>query len=150
MRKLSFEKLTNRSNVLSILFVLIMSIGITSCSKSDDEPDPVPVPDPTPTQITIHNGGTYTLNRFRIVFLNSSREKLSEKDCGTLAPNDKASAKIPTAAKEYYMATYMYSTWFFSPYYDIKYTNLTISDAEIGEWTSNSSSSQARAFGSNN
>jgi hypothetical protein len=137
MKKLTFEKMTNRSNVLSILFVLIMSIGITSCSKSNDEPDPGPGPEPTPTQITVYNGGTYTLSRFRIIFLNSSREKLSEKDCGTLAPNDKASAKIPTAAKEYYMATYLYNKWFFSPYYDISYSSLTLSDAEIGEWSSN-------------
>ena len=62
MKKLTFEKMTNRSNVLSILFVLIMSIGITSCSKSNDEPDPGPGPEPTPTQITVYNGGTYTLS----------------------------------------------------------------------------------------
>ena len=129
--------LLNKQSALAIALVAMMSLGLSSCSKSDNpdpEPDPVPMP---ATQVTVRNSGTYTLNRFRIVFLNSSREKLSEKDCGTLAPGDQASAKIPTAAKEYYMATYMYSEWYFSPYYDISYTNLTLSDSEIGEWRKN-------------
>lgn len=120
--------LLNKQSALAIALVAMMSLGLTSCSKED------PIDS---EQLTVRNNGTYTLNRFRIVFLNSSREKLSEKDCGTLAPGDQASANIPTAAKEYYMATYMYSEWYFSPYYDISYTNLTLSDSEIGEWKKN-------------
>ena len=136
MTKKSFENLLSKWNVLVIAMVALMSVGLTSCTGDDDDPEPVPEP-PSPTQVSVKNNGTYTLSRFRIIFLNSSREKLSEKDCATLAPGDIASAKIPTAANEYYMATYLASTWFFSPYYSITYTSLSLSDAEIGEWKTN-------------
>lgn len=135
MKKFSMKRFVKDCNFFAIMMVIAMSI--VSCGKDDPEPTPEPPGPTTPTTITVRNNGTYTLNRFRIIFLNSSREKLSEKDCGTLAPNDQASAKIPTAAKEYYMATYLYNDWFFSPYYDISYANLILSDAEIGNWSKN-------------
>lgn len=139
MKKTSITNWIPKGRFLFIALLTALSMSLTSCSKDNDkiengreDPDP-----PTPTSITVTNTGTYTLSRFRIIFLNSSREKLSEKDCGTLAPNDRASAKIPTAAKEYYMATYLSNKWFFSPYYDITYYNLSLSDSEIGEWRAN-------------
>lgn len=138
MKKTSITNWIPKGRFLFIALLTALSMSLTSCSRDNDKiENGREDPPPPPTSITVTNNGTYTLSRFRIVFLNSSREKLSEKDCGTLAPNDRATAKIPTAAKEYYMATYMYSKWFFSPYYDISYTNLTISDSEIGEWTTN-------------
>ena len=130
-------KLLSKWNVLTFALVAMMCIGMSSCSKSDSDPDPEPPIPSSPTRITVTNNGTYTLERFRIIFLNSSRESLTDKDCGTLAPHDQASAPIPTAANEYYMATYIFGNWFFSPYYSISYSNLSITDAEIGQWRSN-------------
>ncbi len=95
-----------------------------------------------PTQVTITNSSTYTLPRFRVVFLNARSESLVDQDYGTLSPGRTIHADIPTAAKEYYMATYMNSKWFFSPNYDISYTTLNLSTAEVGGWSSNSSSSR--------
>ena len=102
--------------------------------------DPGSVNPPSSNQVIVTNNSTYVLYRFRIVFLNSRNETLSDIDCGTLSPGKSASADIPTAAKEYYMATLLSSTWFFSPNYDIQYKVLSLSTDEIGRWKSNSSS----------
>lgn len=94
------------------------------------------------TQVTITNNSTYTLYRFRVVFLNSKNEELTDKDLGTVDPGQKITVDIPTSATEYYMATYLNYKWFFSPNYDISYTNLTLSTSEIGNWHSNSSANR--------
>ena len=125
-----FMNLLSKWTVMAIALVAMMSVGLSSCDKSDDD-------DSDYNQITVTNNGTYTLQRFRIVFLNSSREKLTDKDLGTLAPGDKVSATIPTSAYEFYMATYLGNNWYFSPYYSVSYSNLKLSDAEVGEWTTN-------------
>jgi|GEM_PF-4928053 len=100
---------------------------------------------PNYNQVTVTNNSTYSLTRFRIVFLNSRNETLTDIDCGTLSPGKKAYADIPTSATQFYMATYLYSKWFFSPNYDIQYNNLTLSTDEVGGWKSNSSSPKSYA-----
>ena len=92
------------------------------------------------TKVTITNNSTYTLSRFRVIFLNVRGEQLTDRDFGTLDPGMSISADIPTSATEYYMATYLNSRWFFSPNYDVTYTNLSLGTAEIGNWSANSSS----------
>lgn len=94
-----------------------------------------------PTQISITNGSTYTLERFRVIFLNTRLEQLTDRDFGTLAPGTTIHADIPTSATEFYMATYN-TMWFFSPNYDVTYTSLTLTTAEIGNWSANSSASR--------
>ena len=91
-----------------------------------------------PTRVTVTNGSIYTLERFRIVFLNARNEKLTDRDFGTLAPGNNISVDIPTGATEYYMATYLYNTWFFSPNYGVNYTSLNLTSDEIGNWATNS------------
>ena len=90
------------------------------------------------TKVTVTNNSTYTLYRFRVVFLNSKLEELTDRDFGTLDPGSTITADIPTSAKEFYMATYLNSKWYFSPNYEISYTNLSLSTAEIGNWSANS------------
>ena len=141
MTKKYFKELVRKMNVLPILLMAVMSIGLASCGDDEKEivkPDDPPVT-PKITDVTITNSSVITLQRFRVVFLNSRGETLTDKDYGTLAPNDYISAKIPTGATQYYMATYLSSTWFFSANYDISITSMRLTDAEVGEWRSNSS-----------
>ncbi|MBQ6965717.1 MAG: BACON domain-containing protein [Bacteroidaceae bacterium] len=91
-----------------------------------------------PTRVTITNGSVYTLERFRVVFLNSRFEKLTDRDFGTLSPGSSVTVDIPTGATEYYMATYSGSTWYFSPNYTVDYTTLNLTTDEIGNWSANS------------
>lgn len=93
-------------------------------------------------KVTITNSSTYTLYRFRVVFMNSRLEELTDRDFGTLDPGTKITADIPTSASEYYMATYLNNKWFFSPNYDVTYTNLSLTTAEIGNWSANSSANR--------
>lgn len=128
--------IASKWNVLPILFVAVMSMGFMSCSK--DEPEETPeYPTADYTKVVISNNGVTTLQRFRVVFLNAKREILTDKDFGTLAPGESITANIPTGATEYYMATYLYSKWFFSPNYEVSIISLKLSEAEIGQWTSN-------------
>lgn len=90
------------------------------------------------TKVTITNSSTYSLYRFRVVFVNSRSEELTDRDFGTLDPGTTIIADIPTSATEFYMATFLNSKWFFSPNYDVSYTNLSLSTAEIGKWSANS------------
>lgn len=90
------------------------------------------------TRVRITNNSVYSLSRFRVVFVNSQYEKLTDRDFGTLDPGDYITADIPTAATTYYMATYLNDRWFFSPDYDVTYTNLNLSTSEIGNWSTNS------------
>ncbi len=94
------------------------------------------------TKVTVTNNSTYTLYRFRVVFLNSKLEQLTDRDFGTLDPGSTITADIPTSAKEFYMATYLNSRWYFSPNYEVTYTNLSLSTAEIGNWSANSSANR--------
>ena len=92
-----------------------------------------------PTKITITNNSTYSLYRFRVVFLNSRLELLTDRDCGTFDPGATVTVDIPTAATEFYMATYLNNRWFFSPDYDVTYTDLRLTTGEINNWSSSSS-----------
>ena len=94
------------------------------------------------TKVTITNNSTYTLYRFRVVFVNGKYEELTDRDFGTLDPGTSITADIPTSATEYYMATYLNSKWFFSPNYEVSYTNLSLSSSEIGNWSTNSSANR--------
>lgn len=94
------------------------------------------------TNVTITNNSTRSLYRFRVVFMNSKYEKLTDRDFGTFDPGRTISVEIPTGATEYYMATYLNSMWFFSPNYDVSFYNLNLSTSEIGNWSTNPSSSR--------
>lgn len=95
-----------------------------------------------PTSVSITNNSTYTLNRFTVHFVNSKYEELSSRDFGTLYPNSSITAEIPTGATEYYMATYLGSRWYFSANYSIDFTNMLLTTAEVGNWSTNSSASR--------
>ncbi len=117
--------------------VLYINAGDASAIVSVNQSGKVPE-----TKVTITNSSTYTLYRFRVVFMNSRFEELTDRDFGTLDPGTTITADIPTSATEYYMATYLNSKWYFSPNYDVTYTNLSLSTAEIGNWSANSSANR--------
>lgn len=117
--------------------VLYINAGSASAMVSVNQSGKVPE-----TKVTITNSSTYTLNRFRVVFMNSRLEELTDRDFGTLDPGTTITADIPTSASEFYMATYLNNKWFFSPNYDVAYTNLSLTTAEIGNWSANSSANR--------
>lgn len=92
--------------------------------------------------VTVTNNSTYTLYRFRVVFLNNRLEQLTDRDFGTLDPGTTITADIPTAATEYYMATYLSGRWYFSANYSVDYTDMILTTAEVNNWSANSSSSR--------
>lgn len=110
-----------------MLVMLALSVSFVSCSDDNDD---------TPAIITISNNSTYTLNRFRVVFVTEKGEKLTDKEYGTLSQDDKITAEIPAGAAEYYMATYI-NTWFFSPNYPISITNNKLTSDVVNEWMTN-------------
>ena len=117
--------------------VLYINAGSASATVTVNQSGKVPE-----TKVTITNSSTYTLYRFRVVFMNSRLEELTDRDFGTLDPGTTITADIPTSATEFYMATYLNSKWFFSPNYDVTYTNLSLTTAEIGNWSANSSANR--------
>ncbi len=117
--------------------ILHINAGSASAVVSVSQSGKVPE-----TRVTITNNSTYSLYRFRVVFVNSRFEELTDRDFGTLDPGTTITADIPTAATEFYMATYLNSKWFFSPNYDISYTRLNLSTAEIGNWSTSSSANR--------
>ena len=117
--------------------ILYINAGSASTVVSVSQSGKVPE-----TRVTITNNSTYTLYRFRVVFINSRFEELTDRDFGTLDPGTTITADIPTAATEFYMATYLNSKWFFSPNYDVTYTRLNLSTAEIGNWSTNASANR--------
>lgn len=117
--------------------VLYINAGSASAMVSVNQSGKVPE-----TKVTITNSSTYSLYRFRVVFVNSRLEQLTDRDFGTLDPGTTITADIPTSATEFYMATYLNSKWFFSPNYDVTYTNLNLTTAEIGNWSANSSANR--------
>ena len=68
-------------------------------------------------------------------------EELSRRDFGSLYPGGKIEADIPTGATEYYMATYA-SRWYFSANYSIDITRMTLTTAEVDNWSANSSANR--------
>lgn len=139
-----------KKNFLWSLLILLMSVtmcaGFTSCSHDDHDDPPVIKDDGGNNggnnhvqQLTITNNSTYTLPRFTVVFLNSRMEILTTQDKGTLDPGYSVSVEIPTAAKEYYMATYLNGKYYFSANYDITYSSMRLTNAEVGLWSANSS-----------
>lgn len=117
--------------------VLYINAGSASTMVSINQSGKVPE-----TRVTITNNSTYTLYRFRVVFINSRFEELTDRDFGTLDPGTTITADIPTSATEFYMATYSNYKWFFSPNYDVSYTNLSLSTSEINNWSTNSSANR--------
>ena len=93
------------------------------------------------TKVTITNNSTYTLERFTVHFVNARMEELSTRDFGSLYPGGKIEADIPTGATEYYMATYA-SRWYFSANYSIDITRMTLTTAEVDNWSANSSANR--------
>lgn len=85
-------------------------------------------------QVRITNNSSYTLNDFTIIFLNSSQEILTTVELGTLSSGKTFEADIPTSATRYFMGAYIYGTIYFSPYYEIKYTDLALGNNEINNW----------------
>ena len=137
----------------AVCAVAAMCVTFTSCSD-----DPEPTVDNTTllllqqlqeqqkqqssSVVTITNNSTNDLYRFTVHFVNAYGEELTAPDYGTLYAGSSVSAEIPTGAEKYYMATYLYGTWYFSPDYAISYKSLTLSSAEVGRWRANSSASR--------
>ncbi len=115
------------SKIFTLLAILTLSLGFASCSE-DEESYP---------ELTITNNSTYTLNRFRVIFVNEDLETMSDVDYGTLYPNETISdIVIPTGATKYYMATYQ-DQWFFSPYYSVSIRKLKLDNSTVGQWSNN-------------
>ena len=127
-------------NLLAMMMVAMVSVGFTSCSD-DDKEEALPVI-PQTNKVTVKNNSTYSLYRFRVVFVNSRMEEIDDKDFGTREPGKSISCEIPTGATEYYMATYQNYTWFFSPNYEVSYKNISLTNSIINNWYSNSSSNR--------
>jgi hypothetical protein len=111
--------------------VLAMGLTFTSCGSDGDSDDPA-----TGT-VTITNNSKYDLPQFTVVFLNAQYEELTDRNYGTLYADDKIECTIPTAAAQYYMATRLNGTWYFSAYYSISHRNMKLTTAEVGNWKSN-------------
>ena len=113
-----------------MFMVLAMGLTFTSCGSDGDGDD-------NPGTVTITNNSKYDLPQFTVVFLNAQYEELTDRNYGTLYADDKIECTIPTSASQYYMATRLNGTWYFSPYYSIAYKNLKLTTAEVGNWSSN-------------
>ena len=92
---------------------------------------------PDYSTISITNGSGYDLPCFTVRFLNTNREELTSRDYGTLYDGDNIKATIPTAASQFYMATKLNGTWYFSAYYPIYSSAWKLTRAEVGNWTPN-------------
>ena len=114
-----------------VLLMLVTSVCMFSCS-SDDDGDPT-----AGGTISIVNQSTETLERFTVTFLNERMEILTQRDYGTFLPGDNISAEIPTGAAEYYMGTYLYGMWFFSPNYSISIRTNNLTQSVVDQWTTN-------------
>lgn len=131
---ISADKNSDKNNRSCVLYI---NAGNASAMVSVNQSAHVPE-----TRVTITNNSTYTLYRFRVVFLNSRNEELTDRDYGTFDPGMVVIADIPTSATQFYMATYLNNKWFFSPNYDTTFTNLSLSTGEIGNWSTNASASR--------
>lgn len=115
-----------------LLLMLVTTFSFAACSDDDDDAS---------TGLVITNSSTYTLQRFRVVFITSQGETLSDREYGTFYPGAKQEIPvIPVGAAYYYMATYQNNMWFFSANYEVSYRNLSITTDVIGEWRTNTAS----------
>lgn len=116
------------SKFFTLLVLITLSAGfVSSCDEDNDEDYPT---------LTVTNASTYTLPRFRVVFVNDDLETLSDIDYGTLYPNESVSnIIIPAGASKYYMATYLSGEWFFSPYYSTSIRKLKLDNSTVGQWS---------------
>ena len=112
-----------------LFMVLAMGLTFTSCGSDDDGGDD--------SVVSITNNSGYDLPRFTVVFLNAQYEELTRRDFGTLSPGLTIDAPIPTAASQFYMATYLGGEWYFSAYYSIAYKNMKLTRDEVGNWSTN-------------
>lgn len=94
---------------------------------------------PPGNKVTIRNSTSYTLSRFMVLFYNSYNELLSSIDKGTVNPGESVSVDIPTSAVRYFIGTQVGSLLLVSPYYDVEYKSLTITNPMIQSWESVSS-----------
>ena len=94
---------------------------------------------PSGNKVTIRNSTSYTLSRFTVLFYNSYNEVLSSADKGTVNPGESVKVDIPTSAVRYFIGTQVGSLLLLSPYYDIEYRSLTITNSMIQSWESVSS-----------
>ncbi len=114
-----------------LMMVMAMSFTFTACGSDDNDDGP------DYGTVSITNGSGYDLPSFTVHFLNASKEELTSRDYGTLYDGDNIKATIPTAATQFYMATKLSGTWYFSAYYPISYTTMKLTRAEVGNWSSN-------------
>lgn len=115
-----------------LLLMLVTTFSFAACSDDDDE---------NGSGLVITNSSTYTLQRFRVVFITAQGETLSDREYGTFYPGAKQEIpEIPAGAAYYYMATYANNMWFFSVNYEVSVRNLSITTDVIGEWRTNTSS----------
>ena len=111
--------------LMVMIAMMAMCVSLSSCGG--DDPDCITV---------TNNSGSYVLERFRIVFLNTSGETLQDKEYGTFSPGDSHTVEIPTGADEYYMATYS-GKWYFSPNYSVSLKKNKLTYDGIQQWRSN-------------
>lgn len=129
MKKKLFKNLQCKWNVLAIALVAMMSVGFSSCGGGDDKDEPTPPPTPPAvTSITVVNNSSSSLSRMNLVFINSHQEVVSFKDYGTLSPGESVVAQIPDGATEYYVTRNVNGTVWWTAYYPISVTTLSLTD----------------------
>lgn len=127
-------------NLLAMMMVAMVSVSFMSC-KDDDKEEVLPVI-PQTSKVKVKNDSSYSLYRFRVVFVNSRMEEIDDRDFGTLEPGKSISCEIPTGATEYYMASYQSNTWIFSPNYEVSYNNISLTNSILANWFYYSSSNR--------
>lgn len=124
------------SKLTTILMMLMLTFSFTACGDDDDDD---PQPTPVQTTLTINNKSTYNLDQFRIIFINDSYEKVSDRNYGTFYSGKSITGvEIPNGATQYYFATTSGGTTFFSVNYKVTLLTVNLTTDVVGEWTSNS------------
>ena len=129
MTKNLFKNLQSKWNVLAIALIAMMSVGLSSCGGGDDDGDiPQRVDPPVSTGITITNNSTMSFDRFTVIFLNDEKQRVDQKDYGTVSPGESVNAPIATGATQYLIMIYYYGEYYLSPYYKVSATSLSLTD----------------------
>ena len=71
-----------------LLLMLVTTFSFAACSDDDDE---------NGSGLVITNSSTYTLQRFRVVFITAQGETLSDREYGTFYPGEKQEIPLPVS-----------------------------------------------------
>ena len=134
MTKILFKNLQSKWNVLAIALIAMMSVGLSSCGGDDAGEIPQKIDPPVATGITITNNSSYSYNRFTVVFLNDDKERLGDKDYGTVSPGESVTASIATGATQYYIRIYANGRYYYSPNYKVSTTSLSLTNDSYWEY----------------